>query len=216
MRLLLFLIVACGGAKHTSSPVGNRAAPPPKPACTDERIADITRHLEQHHHWNTTRPLSVRCTPGRFPTPGFFIDVDDGTRIHHGVLADDCKTELVPFDSAESLPTSLSVVDCATDDLDGDGIDEIIESWRLIAPGYMGSDNWLEIRRIDAKRFTQIRGPHTNVFHPELGSCAADVKIAGRTIVIVVVDEAGLPPSDCLPAGTHAFALGEKRLFELR
>ena len=215
MRLLLLVVFACGGATHTLAPVGNRAAPPPKPACTDERIADITRHLEARHHWNTSRPLVVRCTPGRFPTPGYFVEVDDGTHKHHGILADDGETELVPFDQVDSLPTALSVIDCATDDLDGDGTDEIIESWQLVAAGYMGLDNWIQIRRIDNKSFTQIRGPHTNVFHPEVGSCSADVKIAGRTIVIVVETASGLPPSDCLPSGTHSFALGEKKLVEI-
>src|SRR5687768_10451196 len=95
MRAVLVLGFAACGA--TSVPVvGNRAAPPPKPACTEERVAAIEAHL--HVRWNTRDAPIVRCTPGRFPTPGFYVNADD--RI--GVLADDGVTELVPFAPARA------------------------------------------------------------------------------------------------------------------
>lgn len=202
--LLFFVIAACGGANQPAT-VGNRAAPPPKPTCTDERQAAIASHLQAR--WNTAGVSIVRCTPGLFPTAGFFVETDDQV----GVLALDGRTELVPFAPRGQRMVATSVVECATVDLDGDGIDEIVETWRRSATG---SSAWLEIRRIEDSALVTIRGPHTSVYHPELGGCTAEVRLAGQTIVVTVAHLPGIPPSDCLAAGTHTFALERDAIVE--
>jgi hypothetical protein len=205
MRVLVFVgIVACGGTT-APAPVGNRAAPPPKPACTEARQAALAKHLQAR--WNTTSVSIVRCTPGLFPIAGFFIETADRV----GILGAD-GTELVPFVARTEL--GASVVECATVDLNGDGVDEIVETWRRSAVGDPGSNSWLEVRRIDDRALTTIRGPHTSVYHPDLGGCTAEVRLAGQTIVITVAHLAGIPPSDCLATGTHTFALEEDEIVE--
>ena len=206
--LLVGAVAACGGAKRGQEVVGNRAAPPPRPACTEERQQQLARHLQAR--WNTPEVSIVRCTPGLFPTAGFFIETDD--RI--GVIALD-GTDLVPFAPRGQRMLATSVVECATVDLNGDGTDEIVETWRRSATGRLGSNNWLEVRRIDDHRMITIAGPHTSVFHPDLGACTAEVRLAGRTIVIEVDSPRGIPPSDCLTAGTHTFALEDDALVEI-
>ena len=207
MRALVFVgIAACGGAKAPDA-VGNRAAPPPKPTCTDERQRAIAKHLRGR---NTDEVSIVRCTPGLFPTAGFFIETDEQV----GVIALDGRTELVPFRPRLQRMVATSVITCATVDLDGDGVDEIVETWARSASGAMGTNEWLEIRRIEGRELATIRGPHTNVYHPELGGCTAEVRLAGQTIVITVAHLAGIPPSDCLAAGTHTFALEDHAIVE--
>ena len=209
MRALVFVgIAACGAAKAPDA-VRNRAAPPPKPTCTDERRDAIAKHLQAR--WNTPAVSIVRCTPGLFPIAGFFIEADDRA----GVIALDGTTEIIPFTPRGQLIVATSVVECATVDLNGDGVDEIVETWRRSASGALGSNDWLVIRRIEGNELATIRGPHTSVYHPELGGCTAEVRLAGKTIVISVALLPGIPPSDCLPAGTHMFALEHDAIIEL-
>jgi hypothetical protein len=208
MRVLLFVVFAACGSTKARESVGNRAAPPPKPACTEERQTALANHLQAR--WNTPNASIVRCTPGLFPTAGFFIETDDRV----GILAADGTTEIVPFASRGELVVSTSVVECATVDLDGDGVDEIVETWRRSPTGQIGSNNWLEVRRIEGTELATIRGPHTSVYHPELGGCSAEVRLAGKTIVITVAHLAGIPPSDCLSIGTHTFALENDAIVE--
>jgi hypothetical protein len=209
MRVLAFVaLAACGGAKAPAT-VGNRASPPPKPTCTDERRDTIAKHLQAR--WNIGPVSIVRCTPGLFPTAGFFVETDE----HAGVIAADATTEIVPFAPRGQLMVATSIVECATVDLNGDGIDEIVETWRRSASGAMGSNDWLVIRRIEGDELATIRGPHTSVYHPELGGCTAEVRLAGKTIVITVAMLPGIPPSDCLTAGTHTFALESDAIIEI-
>ncbi len=200
MRASLLLLTACS-ATPTSKPVENRAAPPPKPACTESQLATINTHIQAR--WNTGELSVVRCTPGWFPTPGYFVEAATETTRWAGVLASDGFTELVHFAASPRPPSTTSLVHCATGDLDGDGIDEIIQTWQRT--GTLGSDTWLEIVHVGGGAVARSQGPHTSVDHPDLGSCAGDVRIAGRTIVITVENGTGLPPSDCLLPGTHAF-----------
>lgn len=209
--LLLVVIAACGSAKGHPESVRNRAAPPPKPACTDERMAGIENELRAR--WKTTGVSIVRCTPGLFPTPGFFIGLDKDVEHRVGVVGTGGE-EIIAFES-EDPRTLTSVTDCATVDLDGDGIDEIVETWREVAHGRVGSSSWLEIRRLDGAALATIRGPHTSVSHPDLGGCSAEVRLAGQTIVITVESTSGIPPSDCLSPGTHTFALDRDAIVEL-
>jgi hypothetical protein len=201
MRVLVFVgIAACGGA-NVPTTVGNRAAPPPKPTCTDERRLAIAKHLQAR---GNSGPVSiVRCTPGLFPIAGFFVETDDRA----GVIATDL-TEIVPFTPRDPV----AIVECATVDLDGDGVDEIVETWRRTDSG---ANDWLEVRRLEGRALATIRGPHTSVSHSELGGCTAEVRLAGKTIVITVEHLAGIPPSDCLSAGIHTFALEDDAIVEI-
>ena len=198
----LVVLAACGGASTRVQIVDNRAAPPPKPACTEERVAAIAQHL--HARWNTAEPPLVRCIPGLFPTPGFYILAGERA----GVLAEDGTTELVAF-----VPAAPNVIACATVDLNGDGTDEIVET--LEQRERASTTQWLEIQRIDDRTLTRLRGPHTNVDHRDLGGCTAEVQLAGQTIVITVAHAPGIPPSDCLKPGTHTFALDKRAIVEI-
>src|SRR5688572_3134560 len=145
MRALVVVLTVGCGAKNTPEPVGNRAAPPPKPACTEELVESIRANLQPR--WNSAAPLVVRCTPGLFPTPGFYVEVDDDKLFRAAILAADGKTEVVPFKSDHDRLRATSITDCATVDLDGDGVDEIVETWRA-KHGLIGSESWLQVRRI--------------------------------------------------------------------
>jgi hypothetical protein len=202
MRAVVLLVAAACGTSASTKPIGNRAAPPPKPTCDDDRIAAIAAYL--HARWNTSEPPLVRCTPGLFPTRGFYILTEDRA----GILADDGETELVPF-----VAVPPNIIACATVDLNGDGVDEIVETLRDIDRA--STTQWLEVQRIADGRLERVRGPHTSVDHRDLGGCHAEVKLAGRTIVIDVEHAPGIPPSDCLAPGTHAFALGKRALVKI-
>jgi uncharacterized cupin superfamily protein len=158
MRALPFVFVGgfvgalgCGGAKRGPEIVGNRAAPPPKPACTEERQRELARHLQARR--DTTELSIVRCTPGLFPTAGFYIETEDRV----GVIATD-GTDIVPFTPRDERSIATTVVDCATVDLNGDGVEEIVETWRRSAQGRTGSNQWLEVQRIDDRTLTTITG----------------------------------------------------------
>jgi hypothetical protein len=188
------LVVACGGARSPKA-VGNRAAPPAKPDCG----ALV---------WN--RPSSIlRCTPGLFPTAGFYVEVVDG---ESGIVALD-GSDLVPF-TARDKAVFTGVRDSQTVDLDGDGVDEIVETMHRDPHEPMsGTETWLEVRRIRDRRLVSLTGPYTSVTRQDLGTCRGEVRLAGRTIV-VTVETTGLPPSDCLTAGTHTFALTQNAIVE--
>jgi hypothetical protein len=208
--VVLVVSVACGGGGKLAQPVGNRAPPPPLPACTEERVAAIAAVLQTR--WHRDEPPAVRCVPGRFPTPGFYILADTGDDHRAGVLADDGTTELVAF-ARRALPDDHAVIACATVDLDGDGVEEIVETLRETR--HAGTTEWIEIERITGARLATIRGPYTSVDHDDLGGCAGELRLAGQTIVIEVAHAPGIPPSDCLAAGPHAFALDDNAVVEI-
>jgi hypothetical protein len=211
MRRLVLFVVACG-APRAPVPVANQAAVPPRPVCAD-RMTEIEATLRDR--WQITGELHVRCTAGTFPGPGYFIQAFAASIDRTGVLDADGRTIRVPFVDEKRPLVATSVIDYATVDLDGDGVDEIVETWRKRAHDMMGTDSWLVIRRIEDQAFTRVLGPHLSVYHPELGGCRAEVKLAGRTLVITVEDLPGIPPSDCLSRGTHTFALRDGAVVEI-
>ncbi|MGN6111384.1 MAG: hypothetical protein ACTHU0_40190 [Kofleriaceae bacterium] len=214
LRVLVVLGFACAGSPPPAV-VENRAPPPPPPECSDDRVAEITDALRAR--WNVVDHLVVRCTAGTFPEPGYFVEAlgsrDESIRI--GVLAADRVTELVPF-VERRLGVATSVLDYAAADLDGDGIDEVLETWRRSAHGPMGSDNWVVVRRIENKQFAEIQGPHLSVYFPDLGNCTASTRLEGRTLVVEVESASGIPPSACLSIGRHAFAMRDGALVEVK
>ncbi|MDQ3366117.1 MAG: hypothetical protein M3680_11890 [Myxococcota bacterium] len=213
MRALVLVLAACAAAPRAPALIANRAAPPPRPACTDEQIAAFAQQLQAR--WRTTEVPLVRCLGGRFPAPGYFLAVQlEGNRHLAGIIDAGSSNESAPFrdEPAPTAAAAIAAYDLA--DLDGDGTDEIIETWRESARGGLASGTWLAVRRLEDRALTRIEGPHTDVYHRELGSCSADVQLADRTIVITIA-VTRLPPSDCLPAGTHTFALADDRVIKL-
>ena len=206
MRAVVVLVVsvACGGGRgQHAPPIENRAPPPPKPACTVERVAAIAAHLHAS---------IVHCVPGRFPTPGFYVIAEsDGAR-RAGVLASDGTTELVAF-ARRITEDGLDVVACATVDLDGDGVEEVVSTLRETR--HAGTTEWIEIERLTGRGLATIRGPYTSVDHDDLGRCTGELRLAGQTIVIDVEHAPGIPPSDCLAAGPHAFAIDDDAIVEV-
>ena len=209
---------ACGPAPPPTPALANQAAPPPRPVCSDARVAELARELRAR--WGAEDELVLRCVPGMFPAAGLFIEAVSRAAdpaVHRtGIISADGRTEIAPFRDVRMLPVATSIVDYATADLDLDGIDEIVETWTKRAHGMMGSETWLVLRRLEARRLEPIRGPHLDIFFPELGACDARLELARGVLVVVVTGLRGIPPSDCLAPGTHTFVLRGGELVEKR
>jgi hypothetical protein len=195
--LLLMVVTACGAAPTV--PLANRAATSAPLACTDALVAKLGAALAAR--WEIAPP-DVRCAPGQFArgVDGYFLEARAPGLRRTGVV-DASGVELVPFVD-EPLPSAPTFVNgYLAADLDGDGDDEIIESWRR------GTDSWLVIRRIADGRFARRMGPYLARSHPELGSCSSTWEIRRHRIQVAVKLLPGIPPTDCLRAGIHRFAL---------
>ena len=208
-----WLVASVGACAPRSPPLlSNFAAPARRPECTAALVASLDRELRER--WRLDEPLRVRCVPGRFPEPGFYIEGTaelSGFR-GAGILAASGNAELVAFDR-ESLRLGEQVRELLATDLDGDGADEIVESWRKNAHG---SDSWVIVRRRDGARLDRIEGPHLSVSHPSLGACAASTELTRSAIVVSVSTVQGIPPSNCLAAGRHTFRLHKNALVGIR
>lgn len=204
MRWSVLFVVGCSAGATRPAVLSNHSPPPPLPLCSDARIARLTDVLRAR--WSVTEELQLRCVAGRFPEPGYFIEATGPYELRRtGVLAADGLTELVAFD-LETTTVAMQVGDIVTADLDGDGTDEVIETWRKSAHG-RGSDNWMIVRRISGGSFERIEGPHLSVHHPSLGACMAKSQLARQQLVVTVANVHGIPPSSCLSEGTHTFTL---------
>src|SRR5262245_39699462 len=127
MRSLLLLgVAACGGAS-VQQPIANHATHGRRPECTDAIVDKLARTLATRWH---TDKLAVRCAAGRFVTvDGYFIEAKNAG-VHRTGIVDASGAELVAFvdEPAPEPGTFLNGYQAA--DVDGDGDDEIIESWR--------------------------------------------------------------------------------------
>jgi len=133
-----------------------------------------------------------------------------------GIMAAGGGPDLVDFTDVGQLMVATSILGYRVADLDGDGVDEVIEWWRKSAHGPMGSDDWLVIRKLDGKRLARIAGPHVGIFYPPDTRCSGEWQVTPRELVVTVRDASRMAPSACLPVGTHRFVLVRGALAEVR
>lgn len=212
MRLLAVLVLVGCGARPSPPPlIANRAPPTPRPRC---EVAEVAAELRAR--WNVDR-VDVDCTPGRFPAPGFFIEARAGARHVTGIVDAETLREVAPFVDEPARDPRISTIQRASTDLDGDGVDEIVETWRDSAHARTGVANRVVVRRVEARHLELIDGPHAGVFHPDLGSCQAEARIDERgQLVVHVMRIVGIPPSDCLSPGLHHFVLDRGAVVQTR
>lgn len=198
----LVLVTLTGCAAPKPPVIANHEAPTPLECTTDaiERLSDTLKA-----RWEVPT-LQLRCTAGQFRSPAYFIEAIIDRQRYTGIV-DASGTELVPFVEEPEIDPYSFILSYRAADLDGDGEDEIIESWRRTPTYALVPDNWLVVRMISGKRLLRIKGPYLSRYHPELGSCSGTWELRSRSIDVAVSVGPGIPPSDCLPAGKHRFEL---------
>lgn len=205
--LLSMLAVACGG-QVARPPLEHRASHPRPPRCTPQLVDTLAATLRAR--WGADE-LELRCAAGHFGIDGYFVDAQGrtarGTPLHRTGVVDASGAEVVAFVDEPPIEPRTYLNGYAAADLDGDGADEIVESWRRAAHAGLPVDRWLVVRQISAGTFTRIQGPFLSRFHPELGGCSGTWELRANAIVIAVRRHPGIPPTDCLPEGRHAFTL---------
>jgi hypothetical protein len=208
----LVLVVLAGCTTPKPAPVvANRAQPAPL-TCSNDAVERLRSILLAR--WDATAML-LRCTAGQFRSAGYFIEaIVDGER-RTGIV-DPSGAELVPFADEPAGDPYAFIAGFRAADLDGDGEDEIIESWRRTPTHALQPDNWLVVRMVAGKRLLRIKGPYLSRYHPELGSCSGTWHLRRGAINVVIAVSAGIPPSDCLPAGNHRFELRGHALVDAR
>jgi hypothetical protein len=200
MRLALILVGACGAAAPTT--IANRQAS--APLHCDAATVDHLRGVLSHR-WHV-KDLELGCAAGSFGAPGYFIAATASPLRRIGIV-DPSGAELVPF-VEEPLPAiGVALNGYQAADLDGDGEDEIVESWRKTSPFAVHNDSWLVVRIVSNHRLRTIKGPFLSRYHPDLGGCSSTWALRPGGIRIATAVTPGIPPTDCLQAGTHDFAL---------
>ena len=214
MRCLVvgIALAACGNGPPPTRPVANRAHAPARPVC-ERHLADIAKQLRTR--WSID-DLHLRCAGGNFGAPGFFVEARGRGFHKSGIVAANGGRDLADFTDVGDLPSTTQIVEYAAADLDNDGVDEVIETWRRSAHAIDAATNWLVVRRLVGHALRRIRGPHLGVSHPELGACSASWHCEEGAIVITVDAQHGIPPSDCLPRGTHRFVIRHGAIVERR
>lgn len=212
MRYIRLLFALAIGLSASTPPISRADNSNPERECSEATKAELTKRIAKR--WPSAEVRS--CAAGKFGAAGYVVDVH-GENFHRlGVLAVDGGADLAAFVDVLNRGVATSVLGYAAVDFDGDGVDEIVEWWRKSAHGRMGSDNWLDVRRLAKGKLSErIAGPHVSVFFPEMGSCYATWKVDANSIVVVVENTRELPPSICLPVGKHRFRLKGNTLVEL-
>lgn len=206
----LGLLAGVGGPER---PLLAQEPPTPRPGatCSEEERAALLPSLRRQSPDSELR----LCAPGRFPALGYIVLVASRGGLRQGILGAGGQGTRGPLSELPRAPLATSLVELAAVDLDGDGVDEIIEVWRRSAHGKMGSDNWLVARRVtDTGLGPRLPGPHLSIYFPDLGHCRARWSVATPAIVVHVEEASRLTPSDCLALGTHRFVLRGERLVE--
>jgi hypothetical protein len=213
MRSTLFVVVAACGGAAARQPIANQATPTRRPVCTDDIVEQLAQKLADR--WVTDK-LDVRCAAGRFGVDGYFIEARNA-EFHRTGIVDASGAELVAFVDEPEPDAGVFLNGYQAADVDGDGDDEIIESWRRSTHEGLDPDSWLVVRRIASGKFSsKIRGPYVQRYHPELGGCSATWEARAGSLFVAVDVKPGIPPSGCLPEGTHRFALRGRSLIERR
>jgi hypothetical protein len=205
MRPLL-LAIFLGGCSANPPPQTIANHQPSTPLiCTDDVIERLTRIWSER--WGE-HALSLRCEPGQFRTAGFFIEARIAGLRRTGIV-DASGTELVPFRDEPAAEPFTYIHSYLAADLDNDGEDEIVESWRRShqAPLELAPDSWLVVRVVANRRLLRIKGPYVARSHPELGACTGTWQLRSGSIDLAIRVMPGIPPTDCLPAGRHRFSL---------
>ncbi len=213
MRPWLFVLVLVGGCgtQQARPVIANHQRSTPL-VCSNDVVERLTHTLRER--WDVPA-LLLRCTAGQFRSAGYFIEASVNGARRSGIV-DPSGAELVPFVDEPSGDAYSFIASYRAVDLDRDGEDEIIESWRRSPSHGLHPDNWLVIRTVSRGRLIRIKGPYLSRYHPELGSCSGTWQLRrgearsdarGVWIDIAIKVGPGIPPSDCLPAGKHRFEL---------
>jgi hypothetical protein len=205
MRRLLFLslvVAGCAGSTTTKPPIQN-TAPRVRLVCDAAQLEKLGPVIADRFG---VHGVELRCIAGEFGgTPGFFVEAVAGSMRRVGIV-DPSGTELVGFVD-EPHEASSFITNFWTADLDGDGQDEVIESWRRTASFAQQPDSWLVVRVVSDRKLRRVKGPYLSRYHPELGGCSATWELRTGAIIVAVDVLPGIPPTDCLPAGKHRFSL---------
>ena len=209
LSVVLLVLLGCGGP-GLQRPLSNEASSTRRPLCSPVLVEKLVVSLRAR--WNVER-LEVRCAAGHFGTTGYFLELRNA-ELHKTGIVDASGAELVPFVDEPDVEPGTFVNGYIAADLDGDGQDEIVESWRRDTWAKLDADNWLVVRRVSDGRFSsRIQGPYLSRYHPDLhGGCSATWELRRHAIVVAVQRLPGIPPTDCLPAGRHHFALRGRTL----
>ena len=204
------ILAACGGPPGRSE-LSNHVAQRPRPVCTDEVIAELTTRLEERWHMGAPE---IRCVGGRFPELGWFVEARWITVRRVGILGLDRRREIVPFVELITERTVRPVMkELLVADIDGNGIDEVVDAWRHEQYGASGDRMMVWVTK--GLTLERIEGPYLNAFRPGLGGCRARAEVSEHGVEITVRTSHGLSPVDCLRSGRHRFVIVAGQLVQL-
>jgi hypothetical protein len=168
----------------------------------------------------------VACTGGNFGSPGWFLNatyrvgtVAMGAR---GIVAADSQSDAIPRVAGEVPQAQLDDISCGYEavDLDGDGVDEILERCDANRHGYM--ELTTSVLHLYGRTLVRISGPLVSFDdsgadprgNGSVYSCDGTVAVEGRHLVVTIGRIQG-KPEDCLPVGKHVFELRGAQLAEI-
>lgn len=205
------ILGACGGVTP-HAPLSNHAEQRPRPVCTKDDSAALAQRLGSR--WGSEHDLEIRCVGGRFPERGLFVEARWGSVRRVGIVSVDRRREIVPFIEMVADRTALPVMKkLLVADIDGDGIDEVVDAWRRAHQGASGDQ--LVVWATEGLQLEQIDGPQLNAYRAGLGSCRARAEVSEGGVAVIVQTAHGLPPVDCLRSGLHRFVMVDGRMVRL-